>query len=150
MLNDRMSAYYNLVDYIVDICWEIGFIGVSRGSVTGFYTCYLIDIHQLNPIKWNLPAYRHLNAERCSFPDADLDSSARNRPKIIQRLKEVFGEENILNICTFKTETSKSAIKTVCRGLGMIEEDGAYLASLVPAERGKIWSISDCLYGNAN
>ena len=150
MLNDRMSAYYNLVDYIVDICWEIGFIGVSRGSVTGFYTCYLIDTHQLNPIKWNLPAYRHLNAERCSFPDVDLDSSARNRPKIIQRLKEVFGEENILNICTFKTETSKSAIKTVCRGLGMIEEDGAYLASLVPAERGKIWSISDCLYGNTN
>lgn len=27
-LNDRMSAYYNLVDYIVDLCWTIGFVGV--------------------------------------------------------------------------------------------------------------------------
>lgn len=147
-LNSRMSAYYNLVDYIVDICWEIGFVGVSRGSVTGFYTAYLIDIHQMNPIQWNLPAYRHLNAERVTYPDVDLDSSARNRPKIIEKLKEVFGEDNILNICTFKTETTKSAFKTVCRGLNIPNEEGDYLSSLIPVERGKQWSVKDCLEGN--
>ena len=147
-LGARMSAYYNLVDYIVDICWEIGFIGVSRGSVTGYYTAYLIDMQQMNPLQWNLPAYRHLNAERISWPDVDLDSSARNRPKIIQRLKEVFGEDNILNICTFKTETSKSALKTACRGLGLSNDEASYLSSLVPVERGKQWSLKDCFYGN--
>ena len=147
-LGARMSAYYNLVDYIVDICWEIGFIGVSRGSVTGYYTAYLIDIQQMNPLQWNLPAYRHLNAERVSWPDVDLDSSARNRPKIIQRLKEVFGENNILNICTFKTETSKSALKTACRGLGLSNDEASYLSSLVPVERGKQWPLKDCFYGN--
>lgn len=147
-LGARMSAYYNLVDYIVDICWEIGFIGVSRGSVTGYYTAYLIDTQQMNPLQWNLPAYRHLNAERVSWPDVDLDSSARNRPKIIQRLKEVFGEDNILNICTFKTETSKSALKTACRGLGLSNDEASYLSSLVPVERGKQWPLKDCFYGN--
>ena len=147
-LGARMSAYYNLVDYIVDICWEIGFIGVSRGSVTGYYTAYLIDMQQMNPLQWNLPAYRHLNAERVSWPDVDLDSSARNRPKIIQRLKKVFGEDNILNICTFKTETSKSALKTACRGLGLSNDEASYLSSLVPVERGKQWPLKDCFYGN--
>lgn len=147
-LGARMSAYYNLVDYIVDICWEIGFIGVSRGSVTGYYTAYLIDMQQMNPLQWNLPAYRHLNAERISWPDVDLDTSARNRPKIIQRLKEVFGEDNILNICTFKTETSKSALKTACRGLGLSNDEASYLSSLVPVERGKQWPLKDCFYGN--
>lgn len=147
-LGARMSAYYNLVDYIVDICWEIGFIGVSRGSVTGYYTAYLIDMQQMNPLQWNLPAYRHLNAQRVSWPDVDLDSSARNRPKIIQRLKEVFGEDNILNICTFKTETSKSALKTACRGLGLSNDEASYLSSLVPVERGKQWPLKDCFYGN--
>lgn len=147
-LGARMSAYYNLVDYIVDICWEIGFIGVSRGSVTGYYTAYLIDTQQMNPLQWNLPAYRHLNAERISWPDVDLDTSARNRPKIIQRLKEVFGEDNILNICTFKTETSKSALKTACRGLGLSNDEASYLSSLIPVERGKQWSLKDCFYGN--
>lgn len=147
-LNDRMSAYYNLVDYIVDICWDIGFVGISRGSVTGYYTAYLIDIQQLNPIKWNLPAYRHLNAERVSYPDVDLDTSARNRPKIMKRLKEVFGKDNILNICTFKTETSKSALKTACRGLHILDDEAAFLSSLVPVERGKQWSLKDCFAGN--
>lgn len=147
-LNSRMSAYYNLVDYIIDLCWEIGFVGVSRGSVTGYYTAYLIDMQQQNPIKWNLPAYRHLNAERISFPDVDVDTSARNRPKIVKRLQEVFGEDNILNICTFKTETSKAALKTVCRGLGIPVEEAGYLSSLVPVERGKQWSLKDCYFGN--
>lgn len=147
-LGARMSAYYNLVDYIIDLCWEIGFVGISRGSVTGYYTAYLTDIQQMNPIRWNLPAYRHLNAERVSWPDIDVDTSARNRPKIIKRLQEVFGEENILNICTFKTETSKAAIKTVCRGLDIPVEEAGYLSSLVPVERGKQWSLTDCLYGN--
>lgn len=147
-LHDRMSAYYNLVDYIVDLCWEIGFVGVSRGSVTGYYTMYLIDMHQMNPIKWNLPAYRHLNSSRVSFPDVDLDTSARNRPKIIKKLQNTFGKDNILNICTFRTETSKSACKTSCRGLGMTNDEGDYLASLIPVERGKQWSINDCFNGN--
>lgn len=147
-LNDRMSAYYNLVDYIVDICWDIGFVGISRGSVTGYYTAYLIDIQQLNPVKWNLPAYRHLNAERVSFPDVDLDTSARNRPKIMKRLKEVFGQNNILNICTFKTETSKSALKTACRGLHILDDEAAFLSSLVPVERGEQWELKDCFFGN--
>ena len=147
-LGARMSAYYNLVDYIIDLCWEIGFVGISRGSVTGYYTAYLIDMQQLNPIKWNLPAYRHLNAERVSWPDVDVDTSARNRPKIIKRLQEVFGEDNILNICTFKTETSKAALKTVCRGLDIRVEEAGYLSSLVPVERGKQWSLHDCFYGN--
>ena len=149
-LGSRMSAYYNLIDYIIDICWEIGFVGISRGSVTGWYTAYLIDTQQLNPIKWNLPAYRHLNAERISFPDIDVDTSARNRPKIIKRLQDEFGEDNILNICTFKTETSKAALKTVCRGLDISVEEAGYLSSLVPVERGKQWSLKDCLYGNEN
>lgn len=148
-LQDRMSAYYNLVDYIVDLCWTIGFVGVSRGSVTGYYTMYLIDMHQMNPIKWNLPAYRHLNSSRVSFPDVDLDTSAQNRPKIIAKLKEVFGEDNILNICTFRTETSKSVIKTICRGLDIDINEAEYLASLVPVERGKQWTLNECMNGDS-
>ena len=80
--------------------------------------------------------------------DVDLDTSAKNRPKIIQKLREVFGEDNILNICTFRTETSKSAVKTACRGLGITNDEADYLSSLVVSERGKLWSISDCFNGN--
>ena len=60
----------------------------------------------------------------------------------------MFGADNILNICTFKTETPKAALKTVCRGIGIASEEGDYLSSLVPVERGKQWSLSDCLFGD--
>ena len=78
----------------------------------------------------------------------DLDTSARNRSRIVERIKEVFGYDNILNICTFRTETGKSAIKTLCRGLDISNEDAGYLASLVPMERGKQWNLHECFYGN--
>ena len=82
--------------------------------------------------------------------DVDLDTSARKRPKIIARLKKVFGEDNILNICTFRKETSKAALKTVCRGLDIPLEVAGYLSSLVPVERGAQWPLKDCFYGNEN
>lgn len=35
-----------------------------------------------------------------------------------------------------------------CRGLGVDVDIAQYIASLVPAERGQLWSLHDCMYGN--
>ena len=53
-----------------------------------------------------------------------------------------------IRVCTFGTETSKSAIQTACRGLHINNDVALYLSSLVPIERGKVWSIHDCFYGD--
>lgn len=151
-LKDRMSSYYNLVEYIVDLIWDDkkgnSFVGVARGSVTGFYTCYLVDITQMNPIEWGLPHWRHINKERPDLPDVDLDSEASKRQGIFKTLKEELGFDNVLNITTFKTEGSKSTTLTACRGLGINSDDAQFMASLIPFERGSNWSLSDCFYGN--
>lgn len=151
-LNQRLSSYYNLVQENIEIIWDgnLGnsLVGIARGSVTGFYICYLIGITQINPIKWKLPYWRHLSSERTELPDVDIDSQASQRPKIFDSLKKHYGYENVLNIITFKTETSKAATLTACRGLGIDNDIAQEIADLVPMERGKLWSISDCLYGN--
>ena len=69
-LNQRLSAYYNLVDYLIDLIWESreSIIGVSRGSVGGWYCAYLTGICQMNPIKYNLPHWRHISSERPELP----------------------------------------------------------------------------------
>lgn len=71
-LGQNLSAYYNLVDLIIDIMWDDdkgnSLVGVARGSVTGFYICYLTDITQLNPIEHNLPWWRHLHEDRPELP----------------------------------------------------------------------------------
>jgi DNA polymerase-3 subunit alpha len=71
-LKQRLSSYYNLLDYMVDLMLDEkrgnSFVGVARGSVTGFYIAYLIDIIQMNPIKWGLYEWRHLSPTRPELP----------------------------------------------------------------------------------
>ena len=58
-------------------------------------------------------------------------------------------------VCTFGTESSKSAVQTACRGYrsedypdGIDIDTSQYLSSLIPTERGFVWSIKDVYYGN--
>lgn len=151
-LKQRMSCYYNLVQLIIQIMWDDrkgnSLVGPARGSVTGYYICFLMDITQVNPLKWNLPYWRHLVAERPELPDVDIDSQSSQRPVIFKAMKEEFGWEHSLNIITFKRETSKAAVLTACRGLGIDIDAAKELAGLVPITRGKVWSIRECLEGN--
>ncbi len=70
IIKERASAYYNTAKKLIDIMWEDGdsLVGVARGSVTGFFICYLTDITQMDPIEWNLPHWRHLTSERPEMP----------------------------------------------------------------------------------
>ena len=146
----RMTSYYNTMAKIIELIWTKGdsLVGVARGSATGFLSCYLLGITQLDPIKWNLPHWRHLTATRPELPDIDIDTQALRRNQILLALKEFFKEENVLNICTFGTEGPKSAILTACRGLGIDSDVGLYLTGMIPQERGFTWPLGDCLYGN--
>lgn len=152
-LNQRISTYFNLIRDIEDVAWDDYFgnslIGVSRGSVTGFYTCYLMDIHQLNPITWNLPYWRFLNKSRTDeLPDIDLDFQPSRRPVIFEALKKRYGYKNGLNIITFKTESLKSAILSSCRGLGIDNAIASDIAASVPVVRGKVLTLKQCLEGD--
>jgi DNA polymerase III subunit alpha len=70
VLHERVAAYYNTMKKIIDIMWEDGdsIVGPARGSVTGYYIAYLIDITQVNPLVWDLPYWRHLTSDRPELP----------------------------------------------------------------------------------
>ena len=66
--------------------------------------------------------------------------------------KKLFG---CARISTFGTEGSKSAVLTACRGYrseeypdGIDVDQAQYMASLIPQERGFLWSIKDVINGN--
>lgn len=72
-LNQRLSSYYVLTrDTILEVLWkdDMGdsLVGIARGSVTGCYFAYLIDITQMNPLDWDLPFWRHLHVSRPELP----------------------------------------------------------------------------------
>lgn len=160
-VKQRMSAYYVTVSHIVNLIWgddcgdnsryEGSLLGSGRGSAVAFLINYLIGITQVNPLAYGIevPYWRHLNKDRTIADlDIDLDVVSTKKPFIFKRLRESFGERQVLQICTFGTEKSKSAIQTACRGLGIDNDTGQYLASFIPFERGELWSLNDCLYGN--
>ena len=70
------------------------------------------------------------------------------RDSIIEMIRNHFGEDKVLNIITFKTETSKSSVLTACRGLGIPLEEAQQLADLIPIVRGKAYTIKECLEGD--
>lgn len=149
ILEQPMSSYFVLMKELVDIIWEVSLVGVSRGSASCFYTNYLLGIVQVNALDYDLPYWRFLSKERVDgFPDIDIDSMASKRLEISDRIKEHFGEENVLNIGTYSTEGNKQTIKTACRSLGIDKDEMEYIANLAPAEKGFTWDIHDILYGN--
>ena len=155
-LNDCLFAYFNTFKHYIDLFWECGsIVGPGRGSSTGFLSNYLLGITQLDPIRWNLPYWRFLNKERAELPDIDIDLAPSKRPAIFKAIRKERGELGLVQVATFGTEGTKSAILTACRGYrsedypeGIDVDDAQYLSSLIPQERGFLWSISDVIYGN--
>ena len=80
--------------------------------------------------------------------DIDLDAEASKREEIITLSKEKYGNDKILNSCTFTTEGSKSTVITATRGLGLNVAEQHNIANLIPNEGASLWSVSDCLFGN--
>jgi DNA polymerase III subunit alpha len=154
-LNQAMASYYITVREIVNIIWDDdcggnSLVGSGRGSAAGFLINYLLGITQVNPLEYGveLPHWRHLTKDRPELPDIDIDSEGTKRRQIIQALRNHFGEDRFLQVCTFGTEKSKSALQTACRGLEIDNDIALYLSGMIPFERGENWTLSDCFYGN--
>ena len=173
-LDDCLFAYFNTFKHYIDLFWECGStVGPGRGSATGFLSNYLLGITQLDPIRWGLPYWRFLNKERAELPDIDIDLAPSKRPAVFNAIRKERGEFGLVQVATFGTEGTKSAILTACRGyrgpgsgyteqgIGIsagewltIEKEGIdvdtaqYMSSLIPQERGFLWPIEDVVYGN--
>jgi len=148
---DRLSKYFIVAQKLVEIMWDEGdsLVGAGRGSIGGFYLGYLLDIHQVDSIKEDMPYWRFMNKGRLDdYPDADIDSQTSRRKQILLAVKNYFGYDKVLNIITFGTEASKSALLTACRGLGIDTDIAQFLSNMIPVERGKNRSLDICINGN--
>lgn len=157
--NDSMASYYTTMSKIIELIWETDSLSMpARGSGAGFLVCYLLEITQIDPVPLGdyFPFWRHLSAERgVEIADIDNDSQNAKRDAIIEAIRSYFGEDRVLNVATFSTLSAKTAIEKAGKGLKKLgyditDETIGYLKSLVPTERGQVWSLKDCFYGNTD
>ena len=157
-LDTCMFAYPNTLKHYVDLFWECGStVGAGRGSACAALNHYLLGITQLDPIQWGLPFWRYLNDERTELGDIDLDLAPSKIQKIFAEIRKERGELGLVQVCTFGTEGTKSAILTACRGYrseeypdGIDVDTAQYMSSLIPQERGFLWPIEDVVNGNSS
>ena len=155
-LHTCMFAYPNTLQHYIDLFWDCGStVGAGRGSACAGLNHYLLGITQLDPIVWQLPFWRYLNTERAELGDIDIDLAPSKLPAILRAIRQERGELGIIQVCTYGTEGTKSAILAACRGYrsedypdGIEPEDAQYISSLVPEERGFLWSLKELVYGD--
>ena len=145
------SAYFLNLQRIIDVCWEAGtLVGCGRGSGVGFILLYILGITQINPLAETVQtfSFRFLNPSRVSVLDIDTDIEGGRRADVLNAFRRVYGQDKVANVATFRTEKSKSAVLTAARGLGIDVDVAQYIASLIPADRGQLRTLDQCMYGD--
>ena len=153
-IQQPLSKYFVTMAKMIDIIWNEGdsLLGVSRGSAAGFLLNYCLGITQLDPLRQELvmPYWRFIHKDRPELPDIDIDTEGSKRTRVFNKVKEYFNSigGDVINVCTFGTEKSKSAIRTAGRALNVDDDVISFIVSLVPNERGFDWTLDQCMYGD--
>lgn len=92
--------------------------GPGRGSAAGSLVLWCIGITKnIDPIKYDLLFGRFLTIDRTGLPDIDSDFSYFGRDKVIEHIKDLYGESNVAHIGTYSQMGVKSGLKDIGRAL---------------------------------
>ena len=118
-------------------------VGPGRGSGAGSLVAYSLGITDLDPLAYNLLFERFLNPERVSMPDFDIDFCQDGRDRVIQYVRDKYGDEAVAQIATFGTMAAKAAVRDVGRVLDLGYNFCDGISKLIPFKPGKQVTIAD-------
>ncbi len=107
-------------------------VGPGRGSAAGSLVAYVLEITELDPLKYNLLFERFLNPERVTLPDIDVDLCYIRRDEVIEYVRNRYGTDHVSQIATFGTLQAKAAIRDVVRVLNLPYSEGSRLVKMIP------------------
>ena len=90
-------------------------VGPGRGSAAGSLVSYLLNITQIDPLKYGLQFERFLNPFRKTMPDIDVDFMDIRRDEMLDYMREKYGNNRVANIVTFQTIKAKQALRDIGR-----------------------------------
>lgn len=112
--------------------------GYSRGSGANCLCLFMLNVTQVDSVRWALDFSRFANMGRVgSLADFDWDISKRRRKEIIEITEELFGKENVAPIATFNTLSTKVAIKDIGKVLNE-KESSPYFGQIPYSTRDEV------------
>ncbi len=94
-------------------------VGPGRGSGAGSLVAFSLGITDLDPLRYDLLFERFLNPERVSMPDFDIDFCQDGRDKVIEYVRQKYGEESVSQIVTFGTMAARAVVRDTGRVLDL-------------------------------
>jgi DNA polymerase-3 subunit alpha len=89
-------------------------------------------ITDLDPLRYGLLFERFLNPERVSMPDFDIDFCQDGRERVIQYVREKYGDDRVAQIITFGKLQARAVLRDVGRVLQMPYSQVDRICKLVP------------------
>jgi DNA polymerase-3 subunit alpha len=149
---EQYQVYINRLRYELSVLKKLGFcgyflmvenllswarkqdipVGPGRGSSAGSLVAWAIGITNIDPLRHGLLFERFINPERLDLPDADLDFSQAQRPRVLEYLEEHYGEKYVAGIPNFSYLGMASALRDTARIYGVSTEDMAVSKQLKP------------------
>jgi len=125
-------SYFLIVGDFVRYGHEKGIACVARGSAAGSIVTYLLEISNVDPIRYGLLFERFLNPERVNPPDIDIDFADDRRADVIEYVRQKYGRDAVAQIITFGTMGAKSVVRDVGRVMGLSYGECDRLAKMIP------------------
>ena len=110
--------------------------GPGRGSAAGSLVAYVLNITNVDPLRYNLLFERFLNPERVTMPDIDIDFSVERRDEVIHYVANKYGHDRVAQIITFGTMAARAAVRDVGRALGLSLGLVDRVAKMIPQSPG--------------
>jgi len=110
------AEYFLLVQEMIDWAKANGCkVGPGRGSVGGSLVAYVLRITDVNPLDYDLVFERFISPGRHDLPDIDIDFEDQERDRVIQHLKQKYGENKVAFVSTFAMTKGRGSVRDVGR-----------------------------------
>ncbi len=139
VIDDRgFSKYFLTMKAIADKANNTMLTGPGRGSAAGSLVAYVLNITQIDPIKYGLLFSRFLRSDATDYPDIDYDVAAPMELK--EQLIEEWGDTTVVPISNWNTLQLRSLIKDISKFYGIPfkevnEVTGKMLLEATPAAK---------------
>ena len=125
------APYFLTVHDIVAWARAQGILCQGRGSAANSAVCFCLGVTSVDPDQSSLLFERFLSKERKEPPDIDVDFEHERREEVIQYIYRRYGRARAALTATVITYRPRSAVREVCKALGISPDIAGALAGTV-------------------
>ncbi len=125
------APYFLTVNDIVAWARSRDILCQGRGSAANSAVCYCLGVTSVDPTATSLLFERFLSRERKEPPDIDVDFEHERREEVIQYVYRRYGRHRAALTATVISYRPRSAVREICKALGLTQDIAAALAGTV-------------------